>query len=82
VDPQSLILSWEYYLGERLLRFVLNKDTGPLDDLSAEQVEVLRFFESEEVYKAGYDQRLPSLLVGICGRDAAGWFPRRADQMT
>lgn len=60
---ENPILTWEHLLGEALLRFVLNLDKGPLENLSEAQQEVLQYFDSGEVLKAGYDPRLPSLLA-------------------
>jgi hypothetical protein len=61
------LLTWTYYLGEPLLRFILNKDSGSLDDLSDGQRQVLYDLDSGGVLGPRDDPRPPVALSATEG---------------
>ncbi len=61
------LLTWEYYLGEALLRFVLNKDSGSLEELSESQQKVLHDLDSGGVSGLQDDPRPPVALSKVDG---------------
>lgn len=61
------LLTWEYYLGGPLLRFVLNKDSGSLEELSESQERVLHDLDSGGVLGAHHDPRPPVALSRVVG---------------
>jgi len=70
-DP---LLTWEYYLGEPLLRFLLNKDSGSLGELSEDQEQVLYDLNSGGILGPQDDPRAPVALSRVEGEQIPlGW---------
>lgn len=72
------MLTWEHYLGERLLRFVLNKDTGRMEDLSYTQNEALYDLDSGGVIGPQDDPRPSVALASLDGQsNSRAWRLRQ-----
>lgn len=73
------LLTWEAVLGEPLLRFVLNRDEGPLDEeLNEAQQMVLHDLDSGGVIGPGSDPRYPVALGGVSGDEPSSAWKLRA----
>lgn len=74
----SPLLTWEFALGGPLLRFVLNKDEGSLEDLSEDQQMVLHDLDSGGVLGPHDDPRAPVALSSVEGEHLPrGWWLRK-----
>lgn len=73
------LLTWEATLGEPLLRFVLNRDEGPLDEeLDDARQMVLYDLDSGGVIGPGDDPRYPVALGGVTGDEPSSAWKLRA----